>query len=187
MDQPRGQRPRGVEALTGDEHGAGEGAPDLADGVGRDDRRDDAEQHLGEPEGRGLGADGDVADGREAGAAAQRVAVDAADERLRQLVQRSVHRVHARGVGDVLVERPVLHRPHPVEVGAGAEHGAGPGEDDDPDRVVGAQGLRGARQLGDERRVEGVADLGAVHGDGGDAAGVAGDPQGGEVVHGRGS
>ena len=65
---------------------------DLRDDERRDHRRQDAELHLGEPEHRVLGGDDDVADRGEAGAAAERGAVDAADQRHRQRVERLEHR-----------------------------------------------------------------------------------------------
>ena len=76
-------RARGGEAGGGQEQLARRGLADLRDGERRDDGRQDPELGLGEPEHRVVLGDDDVADGREPGAAAERGAVNTADERHR--------------------------------------------------------------------------------------------------------
>ena len=67
------------ESRAGQEQLARRRHADLRDDERRDHRRQDAELHLGEAEHRVVGGHDDVADGGEAGAAAERGAVDAAD------------------------------------------------------------------------------------------------------------
>ena len=73
----------GREPGAGQEQLARRRPADLREHERRDDRRQNAELHFGEAEDGLLFGDHDVADGRETGAAAERRAVDAADERER--------------------------------------------------------------------------------------------------------
>ena len=83
------------------------------------------------PNMRVLLGDDDVADGGEAGAAAERRAVDAADERHRQVVERGEHAraSPSRRAGSPPRCSRTVFDIH-VEVGARAERLAGAGEDD---------------------------------------------------------
>ena len=72
----------------------------------------------------------------------------------------------ARASSQVLVDAVVGGALHPVEVGAGAEALAAPGEHDDAHLVVvGIEGDAGGGQFGDQRVVEGIVPLGTVHPD----------------------
>ena len=137
---------------------------DLGDDERADDRRQDPEPRLGEPEpGPRLGDD-EVGDGAQAHPATERRAMDARDHRRRTRVDGLEHLGHRHRVLLVAlgVER---HRgAHPVEVGAGAERRSVAGQDDRAKlarRFAGEQRERGP-QLGDQRGVERVVDVRAV-------------------------
>ncbi len=141
-------------------HRAGEtdlaGQPVGAAGVG-----DQADAGEGLEEDRGLGGDDHVAGEREVGAGAGGGAVDGGDGRDRAVVEGGEQ-------GLVLVaQRPLdVRRDVLGEVLAGAEAGAGAGEDEDAALPRGAGD--GVAKGKAERRVEAVADFGAVQGDGRD-------------------
>ena len=124
-----------VETLAGKEQRARLRGPDLRQDEGRDDGGNDAQLHFGESEDRVLGRDSDVADGCEAGASAQRRAVDSTDHWLGAVVDRAKHVAHPLGVGDVCLVRQIERRAHPVDVGAAAEDLALAGEHDGADVV----------------------------------------------------
>ena len=153
-------RARSAEnARSGEEQLARGRLADLGDDVGRDDRRHDAEPDLGESEDGVARGDHDVADGGQAGTAAERGAVHAADERKRQGVEPAVHLRERLGVAEVLLPR-VVHRPgHPREVAAGREHGTGAAQDGRADREIGVPRDRPAGEFVDHLLVEGVADV----------------------------
>ena len=154
-----------VEAFAGDEQRARRRRADLRQDERRDHGRNDAELDLGEAEDRIVGGDDDVGGGDQTAAAAERGAVHARDHRLRTTVDRDQHRGHRLGVADVLRFREFERRAHPRDVGAAAKGFAGAGEHDRPDARVGTQGLEGIAQRGDQLGVEGVPDVGPVHGD----------------------
>ena len=140
--------------------------PILREHERRDHRRQDAELHLGEAEHRVVGGDDDVADRGEAGAAAERRAVDPADERHRQRVERSNIARQRRASRRFSLVRVGDRLRHPGEVGAGAERLAGAARGRRraaSDRSAHARRPRG--QLGDHLLVEGVAHLGPVERD----------------------
>ena len=110
-----------VETRSGEKQLTRRRRADLCHGERRDHRGKDAQLGLGETELRGVARHDDVADGGEAGASAERGAVDAADQRNRQRIERLEHRGHRLGVADVLVVRVADHLRHPGQVGAGAE------------------------------------------------------------------
>ena len=83
-----------------------------------------------------LGRHHDVADGNEAGAAAQRRAVDAADHRNRQPIHRLEHPRHLGGVVHVLIVAECSHPAHPLEIGAGAKGRSRAFEHDKPHAAV---------------------------------------------------
>ena len=130
------ERAAGVEAFAGQEQRARVRSADLGDDERRDHRRQDAEFRLGEPEDRPFGGDDDVADRREPRTAAQRGAVDAADDRFRHAVDRAVHARQAARVLDVLALAQIERGAHPVDVGAAGKDLAGAGEHDRADGVV---------------------------------------------------
>ena len=75
---------------------------------------------------------------------------------------------------DVRQARPGATTPRWRQVGAGAEALALAGDDDRADRVVGLDGVEGGDDLVDHLGVEGVAAVGVVERDGGDAVGDLG-------------
>ena len=130
--------PEGVLAadeLAGEEQRAGLRATDARERERRDRRRDEAEPHLGEAEARVLAREHDVAAAGEAGAASERGAVDAPDDRHGAAVDGREHGRHALGVGDVLPVRQLAGRAHPVEIAAGAEGRAATREHDRAQRA----------------------------------------------------
>src|SRR4029450_11947737 len=92
-----------VEALTGEEV-APRMLPDLRQHKWRDDGRDDPELHLAEAEDCLGCGDRNVCAGREAGAAAECVPVDACDDRSWAAVDRLAHPVEPERVVDVVLE-----------------------------------------------------------------------------------
>jgi len=68
-------------------------------------------------------------------------------------------------VGDVVLERCCPLPPHPVEIGSRRKALALSGEHDGPDIPVRIDRRECGREIGDERLVEGVVDLGTVHPD----------------------
>ena len=94
------------------------------------------------------------------------------DDRRRAAIDRLAHPVEPQRVFGVLLEREVDRRALPLDVRAGAEARAVPGEDNCP--CVANVG-KGLRELGDQLGVEGVPALGARQRDPEDAS-VAFDP-----------
>ena len=173
VDEADPQGGRGVEALARDEVAAGGALADLPDRVGRDHRRDDPELHLGEGEDGPLVGERDVGGGHEAGAAAEGVPLDERDHGRRAGVDRVEHPPQRVRVGDVLVVGEGDRAAHPLDVGAGAE--ARPvAREHDGTRLADVDERLG--ELLDQRRVEGVARLGAGQGDAEDVV-VPFDPQ----------
>ena len=93
---------------------------------------------FGEAEYRLVFGDDDVADSGEAGAAAERGAVDPSDQRHRQRIERCEHAGRGHRVADVLGLGESNRLGHPGDVGAGAEHLAGAGQHDNT-RTVGTE------------------------------------------------
>ena len=173
VHQPDPQRRRCVEALTRDEVAARPARPDLRERERRDHRRDDAELHLREREHGPFVRDRDVGAGDEARPAAERVALNARDDRSRAAVDRLQHPAKGVRVGHVCVEVEVDRGAHPLDVRAGAEARPVAGEQNrsrlaDVDERLG--------ELGDQRGVEGVPRLGARERDPQDVV-VAFDPE----------
>ena len=104
---------------------------DLREHERRDDRGDDPEPHLGEAERRVGRRDDDVRAGDEPGAAAEREALHARDERRRARVDRLHHPVEPQRILDVLLEAEVDRGALPLDVGARAEARPVAGEHDD--------------------------------------------------------
>jgi hypothetical protein len=126
-------------------------------------------------EARAGGGNGDIADRHHAHAAAKRLALDPADQRLRQLVEGLEHEGELGRLGDSLVPGGGLLIAHPAKVAAGAEAGARAGQDDGADGGVGGKFGGGVCQLGDHPGIQGVVLFGPVQGQGGDPAGITGD------------
>ena len=121
-------------------------------------------------EDRVVGGDDDVADGDEADAAAERRAVDAADERHRQRVEQLEHPREVLGVAQVLLtacRRP----PSIIQARSAPAQNAGPSPESTIARSVGslARVSRQRRQRGDDFFVERVPHLGTVQRDAQDA------------------
>ena len=103
--------------------------------------------------------DRDVGARDEAGAAAERVALNARDDRSRAAVDRLQHPAQGVRVGDVRVEVEVDRGAHPLDVRAGAE--ARPvAREQHRSRLADVDERLG--ELGDQRGVEGVARLRAA-------------------------
>src|SRR5919204_2602799 len=150
------QRNRRVEPLTRQEQPSRGAGPDLGEDERRDHRRDDSEAYLREAEGRVARCDCDVRAGDEAGAAAERVALHAGDDRRRARVDGGEHPVQPERVLDVLLEAEVDRGALPLDVRAGAEALAFSREHD---RARIAHVREGVPQLADHLRVEGIAPL----------------------------
>ena len=160
----------GVEPSSGGEQGAGRTRTDRPQHVGRDRRRDQAEPHLGERERRALGGDRDVGARDETGTPAERRAVDPRHDGLRACVDGLEGGRHPFRVRDVLLSGELATRRHPVEIGTGAERGARPTQDHDPDHRVGCQFAEGIGERLEERRIQRVPAIGTVQGHGRDRA-----------------
>ena len=120
-----------------------------------------------------IDGDPDIAHRGQAEAAGVAVAVDAGDHRHRAREHRPQHRRQRLGVGAVLRPGVGADLAHEGEVGASAEGLAAAAEDDRAHAA--GLGLRsecseGGAELADQRAVEGVAHVGAVEPDAGDAA-----------------
>jgi len=125
---------RGVERLAGQEQLERVRVAQPRQADDRDHRRHEAEPHLAERE-RGVAPrDGQIARRDESDAARAHVSADTRDDRLRHLPHRREH-PHERNV-------PAAR----LQVGAGAERGAGVRQHDDPHVLVVARGgeTRGA-------------------------------------------
>ena len=115
--------------------------------------------------------DHQVADGAQAHPAAERRTLDPDDDGDGARVERLEHVGHRHRVLLVALDVERHRRAHPGDVGTGAEGRAVAGQDDEAKLVRGLPGERRERlaQLGDERRVERVVDLGPGERDPGDA------------------
>jgi len=113
---------------------------------------------------------GHVADRDHAHAAAVGLAVDRADQGLRQIVQRAEHARELARLGDALraVGRELFL--HPAQIAAGAKALARSRQHDRPDGVVARQLVGGGVQFGDHARVERIVFPGQVQRQRGDAA-----------------
>ena len=83
VDEPDPGRPGRIEAAAAREQGSGVALADLGDDERADDRRQDPEARLGEPEARPALGDDQVGDRAQAGPATERRAVDPGDDRRR--------------------------------------------------------------------------------------------------------
>ena len=99
-----------------------------------DDARpgEEPDRGLGRAEARGLVGDHEVADHRQLAAAAEGVAVDGGDRRLRELLDRAERAERLLDVGAAVADAAELAEA--LDVAADREALAGPVEDEDPDR-----------------------------------------------------
>jgi hypothetical protein len=141
---------------------------DASQHEGADRRRDETDADLAQREEGARARDGDVGHRGQPHAAAHGRAVDAADERDRQLVEGAERVGQQARLLEVVLERSGEHGLHPAQVRAGAERRLGAGEDHQPDVPIAGQAGQGAPELVEHRGVEGVAHLGAVQGQAGD-------------------
>jgi hypothetical protein len=155
-------RSRGVESHAGEEQFARRRLADPPQDERRNHRRHDPELHLRETENGVIDGHGDVTDGRQAGAAAQRGTLDAANERDGQGIERAVHRRRGGGIAHVLVVGVGDDFRHPREVGAGAEHLARAAQHCHADVSILRDGAGPIGQLGNHRFVEGVSHVRAI-------------------------
>ena len=134
---------------------------DLGDDERRDDRWQDPETRLREPEARAALGDDEVCDSTQAHPAAKRGALHPRDDRDRAGVDGLEHVGHAHRVLLVALDVERARRPHPVEVRAGAERRPVAREDHAAQirRRLPRKGRERRSQLGDERRIERVVDL----------------------------
>ena len=105
------------------------GLADLRDHERRDDRRQDPQTRLGEPEPRAALGHDEVADRAQPHPAAERGALDAHDERHRAGVDRLEHVGHRHRVLLVALDVERHRRAHPGDVGAGTERRPVAGQD----------------------------------------------------------
>jgi len=122
--------------------------------------RKEADLDLGQPEGRIVGGDHDIAARGEAAAAGERVAVHAGDHRrahARHLLEDAGKPLKDSRAANALQVRPES------PVSRSREH-------DDPRRRIRVEQLQGLLELADHGGVERVADLRPVEGDGAHAA-----------------
>src|SRR6185503_10330321 len=130
---------------------------------------DDGEVDLGEAQARVGGGDADVAGQRQLEAAAEGVAADGGDDRLRAALHQGAE-LHAPAV--LAEDRRHLGRGELADVGAGGERlVAGADHHDDADAVVGDQPLEGGIEVAPHGLVHRVVNLGPVERDGADAVG----------------
>ncbi len=159
MDEAVGEGAAGVEALAG--HEQAPGLPLAEDGKHHDGDHGGyhPHAHLAERELGALGGDRHVAGGHEPDAAAERVAIDGADDRLRPLAQQPQQPHEGARAGSRQVAASG------AQVGAGAEGAASAGQHHGPRRRV-AHGARElAAQLLHQRGGEGVARFRSIEGD----------------------
>ena len=136
--------------------------PILFDHKWRDDGGDQPQPHLCEAEHRVLGGDDDVADRRQTASATKCRAMDAADQRHWQLVERVEQPRRLTCVVQVLIVGERGHARHPVEIGAGAEGRARARDHSGAYRRVGLDRVGPPGELGDHALVEGIAHLGPI-------------------------
>jgi hypothetical protein len=143
---------------------AGAREPDRLERRGREG---DADLDLGEPHLElAVGDEAEIGGGGEHRAAGNRVAVDRGDDRLLEGEQSRDDVVEQAGEG-FGVRRGDQAR-HLEQIEAGGEEAAGPGQDHGA-RVVGAQGLGGGGEVGEDRAAERVG-WRVVEGEEGDGA-----------------
>jgi hypothetical protein len=161
VDEPDPLRPDRVEATAARKQRTRMGLPDLRDDERRDDRGEDAQPCLGEPEsGAALGED-QVGHGAQAHPAAECRPLNARDDGHRADIDRFEHVGHRHRVLLVALDVERHGGAHPGDIGAGAERRSITGEDDDTERAgvfASEAGERGP-QLRDQRGIECVVDV----------------------------
>ena len=123
---------------------------DLREHEGRDNRRHDPEFSFREAEDRIGARDRDVATRNQARAAAERGAVDAADHRFAQAVERAEHARHGARVFQIRFAGELERGAHPLDVGAAAKGLACTGEDDGSHARVAVEMFELRAQLRDQ-------------------------------------
>ena len=154
----RADAPPGEDQLLGDGD-----AGDARQPLGAARARDDPQPHLRQPELGGVGGDAEVAGERQLEPAAERGAVDRRDHRPRERGDGVHQRLSSSRKPQRLLER---HRPPLLEIGAGAERLARPGQHDRPQVVAaleaGGQLGEGALERRDQRLRQRVGGVGPV-------------------------
>ena len=158
-----------VEDFGAEEQATRLARADRGDDVGRDHRRDQAELHFAEGEFRAVHADGDVATGDQADAAAVGRTVHAGEGRFAEEVQGAHQLREAQRILAVGGFAGGGHAAHPVQVGARGKGAAVAAQHDRAHRRVLVQGLERRGQIGDQAVVEGVVHGRPVQADPGDA------------------
>ncbi len=152
---------------------------DGIDHVGGDRGGGDADANFGDAELGVRGGEGDVDAADDADAAAEAGAVDEGDRGFRKLVQK-LHRPGGGDGGGVVLGRGVMGDfTEPSYVGTGLEVPAGALDDETADGGVFCQVGQALDQGVQHGGIVRIADLGAVEGDGGDAACVGREEDGG--------
>jgi hypothetical protein len=170
--------PAAGDGVADDQHLHGDRPRDLpGQPHGRPAHREQAPLHLAHGDAGALAGDPHVERLQDLDAAGVADALDGGDDRLGEPVFLEEPLVDERRVGaDALLERVLgrlarQQRPdEPVEVGAGREVAAGPGEDGDPHVVLGVDHVPGVAQPAQDLGVERVLLVGAVQRDGDDVA-----------------
>ncbi len=181
MQQTQQLRGAGIEDLGGCEPAPRLARTDRCNHIRRNDRRQQAELALGQAEARLGTTDGDIATRHQADTTAEGGPVDARDGGLGQFIQ-GAHQLRQRQcVGGVLRFVGAGHAAHPVQVCAGRKGRAITGQHDDADLRGPASLAQCIGQRGDQRRIEGVVDCGAMQSQGADRS-VVFDNQAG-VLH----
>ena len=168
MQQADGQSLAGFEDLGAREQPARMAAADRVHHVRRDHCRHQAQFHLRQRELRLVHADGVIAAGHQAHAAAVGRAVHPGQGRLGQEVQGAHQLGQAQRVGPVFFFAGLGHAAHPAQVGAGREGAAFAGQHHGAHVRVGVGVFQGGGEVGDKGVVEGVVHGRPVQGEAGD-------------------
>ncbi len=121
MDEPDPRGPRGLEPAAAGKQSPRVRLADLGDDERADDRWQDPQAGLGEPEPRATLGDDDVGDGAQAHPSTECRAVDSGDDRHRAGIDRLEHVGHRHRVLLVALDAERHRRSHPAEVRTGAE------------------------------------------------------------------
>ena len=172
VDEAQAEGIGGSQLAAGQQQVQGLAAADDAAQADHHHRRDQALGHLGIAEGGLVAGDHQVARHGDPAAAAQGEAVDCGDDGLGKPGQQAVQVER--------LARPVVLKPETfgagrrvqgfAQVGAGAEGGAGSGQDDGADRIVLHRRMEVFVQGGQEGAVQRIARRRAIQGHHGDGA-----------------
>ncbi len=156
------QRGLGIEMLAGGKPAAGLARADRVDHVGGNHRRQQAQPAFGQPEAGGGAGNGDVAAGDQAHPATEGGALDPCDGGLGQLVQGAHQPRQRQRILAVVFLAGGGHAAHPLHVRARRKRRALAGQYHRTDLFVTAGRLQRCGELGDQGRIEGVVQGGAV-------------------------